>query len=75
MGMKSFKEKLVDYMNACIPIIFVDTLKDDIYEKEIIELAKKREPKLKVVEWSETGFLEKADGNSYTQYTLFNVRA
>ena len=70
MGKLSFKDKLTLYMGAGTPIIYVDTLEDDVYEQEIIQVAESAEPRLKVIEWSEAGFLENPSGKNYKPYSL-----
>ncbi len=70
MEKKSFKEKLSLYMGAGTPIIFVDTLEDDVFEKEIIEVAETAEPRLDVMEWSEAGFLNSPKGKNYKDIPL-----
>lgn len=73
--MKQFKENFKHYMEAVLPIIFVDTLEDSRVAMTIDEIADEVAPKRDVLEWSGIGYLNRSTGTrkDCTIETVLNI--
>lgn len=63
--MKDFQEKIERYMDARMPMLYIDTFEDDIATAEIKHIAQRK--RRGILEWSMQGFFFEENGSIYVQ--------
>ena len=67
--MKDFQEKIERYMDARMPMLYIDTFEDDIATAEIKHIAQRK--RRGILEWSMQGFF--FEENEMTNSILNNL--
>lgn len=69
--MRNFKKTLDQYIDARMPIIFVDTLEDDIAEDEIFTVLKRKHRG--ILSWSPQSFRDYTDNTNIPKKSLNDI--
>ena len=69
--MQNFKKTLDQYIDARMPIIFVDTSEDDIAEEEIFTVLKRK--RRGILSWSPQAFRDYTDNTNIPKKSLNDI--